>query len=92
MSLEEVMARARRSGDIDVILYETATSFQVCVGDPLRRRTQRLKRFPRDRRHAAAAWLHRTILLLYPGSRYAAGRGQAAPAQVQAFPGSGMPT
>jgi len=92
VSLEEVMARVRKSGDIDVILYETGTSFQVCVGDPLRRRTQRLKRFPRDRGDAAAAWLHCTILLLYPGSRYAAACGQAAPGQVQAFPGSGMPT
>lgn len=79
MSLEQVMAWARKSGDVDVIFYETATSFQVCVGNPLYPHAQRLKRFPPDRKDDAAAWAHRTILMLYPRSRYAAGRGQAAP-------------
>lgn len=72
MSLEEVMDRLRESGDIHVIFYETTTGFQVCVGDPLRRRKQRLRRFSPARKHDAAAWLHRTILLLYPHSAYAA--------------------
>ena len=78
VSLEEMVVWMRECGDVDVIFYQTRTNFQVCVGDPFCPRAQRLKHFPPGRKHEAAAWLHRTILLLYPGSRYAARYGEAA--------------
>ena len=65
MSLEEVMAWVRKSGDIDVILYETGTSFQVCVDElpGLRRRSaapahataEALPARPQGRRRGLAA-------------------------------------
>lgn len=74
LSIEEVVSRAGHCGDVDVILYESQTSLQVCVGDPLHPHRQRLKRFALDRKADAGAWLHRTILLVYPRSRYAGNR------------------
>lgn len=72
MSLAEVVDRVRESGDVFVTFYETAGYVRICVGNPFRWRAQQLKRFSRDRESEAAAWLHRTVLRLYPRSRYAA--------------------
>jgi hypothetical protein len=80
VSLQEVVAWMRECRELHVVFYQTRTNFQVCVGDTACPRAQRLKHFPPDRKDEAAAWLHRTILMHYPDSRYAARYGKAADA------------